>query len=113
MFNWKAIIIGFILTVILALFLNPLIGEFGSYISIIIAGITVGYLIKGNFRSGAIHGALIGVIGGLFGIIILFLVGGFLIINAEGFNFLIRMVIDIVLGAVGGALGTIFVDRKQ
>lgn len=113
MINWKAILIGFILTIILALFLNPLIGEFGSYISIIIAGIVVGYLVKGSFKIGAIHGALIGVIGGLFALIILFLIGGFLIVNAEVFNFLIRMVIDIVLGAIGAILGTIFVGRNQ
>jgi hypothetical protein len=113
MINWKAILTGFILTVIFALILNPFIGEFGSYISIVIAGIVVGYLVKGNLTSGAIHGALIGIIGAIIAIIILFIIGGFLILKAEIFNVLVRIIVDMVLGAIGGALGTIFVGRKH
>ncbi|MGZ7096809.1 MAG: DUF5518 domain-containing protein, partial [Methanobacterium sp.] len=87
MINWKAVLIGFFLTVILALILNPIIGEYGSYISIIIAGIIVGYIVNRNKTNGAVHGALVAILGGLFAFIILFILGGLLIIKAEILSF--------------------------
>ncbi|MGB9936165.1 MAG: DUF5518 domain-containing protein [Methanobacterium sp.] len=107
MINWKAITIGFILTVIFALILNSFIGEIGSYISILIAGIIVGYLIKGNWINGAFHGAMIGILGGIIAVIILLIVGGFVVIMDDTFSILIRIVLDVILGAIGGAAGTI------
>ena len=113
MIKWKAVIIGLILTIIFALILNPFIGEFGSYLSIVIAGMIIGYLIKGSLINGAIHGVLIGIIGTLFAVIILFVVGGFLIINAEMSGLLIRAVIDVFSGALGGTVGTVLIRRKH
>ena len=113
MINWKAVFTGLILTIIFALVLNQYIGELGSYMGIIIAGLIIGYLVNGNLTNGAIHGALIGIIGGILAILILIIVGGLLILKVEIFALLVRIVADIVLGAVGGALGTLIAGRMR
>lgn len=112
MINWKAVLTGLIITIIIALILNPFIGEFGSYTGIIIAGMIVGYCVKRNTANGIIHGALIGITGGIAAVIILIIVGGFFIVKVEIYGLLIKTGVDIVLGAVGGAAGTIFAGKK-
>lgn len=113
MVNWKALILGFILTVIFALILNHFMGEYGSYISILAACAIIGYIVNENYVNGAIHGALIGVIGSLLGIIILFAVAGFLVIKAAILVILMKIAIDIILGAVGGVSGSILNGKKS
>ncbi|MBI5680956.1 MAG: DUF5518 domain-containing protein [Methanobacterium sp.] len=113
MIKWKAVILGFILTVIFALILNHFMGEYGSYISILAASAIVGYMVNQNYVNGAIHGVMIGVLGGIVGIIILLLVGGYLIIKAEILIILMKIAIDIVLGAIGGVFGSIYSNWKK
>ncbi len=113
MISWKAVLLGFILTLIFAFVLNPFIGEFGSFIGIIVAGLIVGYLVNKNVTNGAIHGALIGVIGGFLAIIILLLIGGLIIIRAEIFGLLIRLIIDMALGAFGGIMGALAAGNRN
>jgi len=113
MINWKAVLTGLIITIIIALILNPFIGEFGSYTGIVIAGMIVGYRVKRNTANGIIHGALIGVTGGIAAVIILIVVGGVFIVKVEIYGLLIKTGFDIVLGAVGGAAGTIFAGKNK
>lgn len=111
MINWKAIIIGFVLTVIFAMILNSFIEGFGSFISIILATMIIGYFLNSSSANTAFHGALIGVIGGFLAFSILLLIGGILLIKAEYLGLVIRIIIDIVLGAFGGFLGA-FIGKR-
>ncbi|MCZ3365433.1 MULTISPECIES: DUF5518 domain-containing protein [Methanobacterium] len=123
MVNWKAVIIGFILTVIFTSILNQVIGSFGSYIGVITAGIIVGYMVNYNWMNGvsenrrfsekqkslifgAIHGGLIGILGGIVAVIIVLIVGGGpYIVESFGVLLLVEIIADVILGAVGGAFG--------
>ena len=139
MVNWKAVIIGFILTVIFTSILNQAIGSFGSYIGVIAAGIIVGYMVNYNWMNGvsenrrfsehsksmipmprtshvrrqqkslifgAVHGGLIGILGGIVAVIIVLIVGGGpYIMESFGVLLLVEIIADVILGAVGGAFG--------
>ncbi len=109
--NLKAILFGFILVIIFALILNPFIGELGSYLSIIISTIIVGYVLNKNIVNGAFHGAIIGIIGALIAIIVLVIIGGFFIIREEIVGLSINILIDIILGIIGGAIGSMLSKR--
>lgn len=113
MINWKAVILGFILTVLFALILDSFMGEYGSYISIMAVSMIVGYMVNENHLNGAIHGVMIGVLGGIVGIIILLLVGGYLVIKAQILIILTKIVIDIALGAIGGFLGSLLAKKSS
>ena len=108
MINWKAVITGFIVAIVLALIFKQIIGGFGSYIGVIIAGVIVGRMVNVNRVNGAIHGGLIGVIGGILEIIILWIVGGWPYLTGT-FAILVTATIiaDIFLGAIGGAIGSV------
>jgi len=108
MINWKAVIIGFILAVTFALILTQIVGEFGSYIGVIMAGIIIGYGVNRNLVNGAVHGGLIGVIGGIAALIIILVVGGGpYLMGAFGVLVIGSIILDTVLGAIGGAIGSI------
>ena len=141
MVNWKAVIIGFILTIIFTSILNLIIGSFGSYIGVIIAGVIVGYMVNHNWVNGvsenrrfsghskskismprtshvrrhqkslifgAIHGGLIGILGGIAAVIIILIVGGGpYIMESLGVLLLVEIIADVILGAVGGAFGAL------
>lgn len=108
MVNWKAVIIGFILTIIFTSILNLIIGSFGSYICVIIAGVIVGYMVNHNWVNGAIHGGLIGILGGIAAVIIILIVGGGpYIMESFGALLLVAIIADVILGAIGGAFGAL------
>ncbi len=96
---------------ILATTLNAVIGNSGSYISLIIIGIIVGYWVNRDIKNGIIHGGLIGVLGGVVSIIILLMVGGYLVITTSFINLTLQIILDIILGALGGAIGYILAKR--
>ena len=122
MTDWTSVAIGAIvngvLTVVLALILFPLF-----FLGPIIGGFVTAYLIRDEFESGIIHGALAGVLGGfLIGILSIFGVGvvavifGILLaqlgvaVGAIGvvivvFLTILAMFICGVLSAIGGAIG--------
>jgi hypothetical protein len=62
MINWKYIIIGAALVVVLALFLGMF--EYGGIIGIFIPGVIVGYLVNNGYKNGAKNGIIAGLIGG-------------------------------------------------
>lgn len=114
MFNWKAVIIGFILATIFAFILNGIIGTVGSYISVFIAGTIIGYIVNNDFIGGAIHGGLIGVIGGIIAILILIIVGGGpYLAGTYGIYVMGLIIVDIVMGVIGGTIGSILIKSRD
>jgi len=117
MIKWKAIIIGFILAVILTIFLGSAGGIVGFYLAVLIAGIAVGYIVDVNIKNGATHGAITGLITGIVSAILSIIVA--LAYGASGIlsglNVIAELIVSIiiwaVLGAIGGVIGTIITER--
>lgn len=111
--NQKNILIGFIIAVILILVLGYLVPFIGIYLALIIAGALAGYLVNNSIKTGMIHGALIGAFSGIAIIAFLYLriagspsLAGALIILAMWY-----IGIFIILGLVGGALGSLLKQK--
>jgi len=108
MFNWKAIIIGIILSLLLGIGLRFIIPSLSGIISIIIACAVVGYMAKGHVMNGAIHGGAVGAIEGIITIIlVLYFSGGLAGNNNVMMILLIALIGDISLGIIGGTIGNI------
>lgn len=111
MINWRTVLIGIILAVILD-FIFALVG-FTAFIGDAVVGIYVGYVVSGGYRNGANHGAIVGAIAGtIFTIINLIqadpvylqaLIGGE--IGIFGFVILLSIIFDGICGAIGGVIG--------
>jgi hypothetical protein len=107
-FNWKAIILGVILTILLGIGLKFVIPGLSGIISIVVACAVVGYLAKGHVMNGAIHGGIVGVIEGIIAIILVFVMSGGLDWNNNvTMILLIALIGDISLGIIGGTIGNI------
>ena len=115
-----AVIEGFVLAVIITIFL-AVIGVksiFGLPISVVgflIAGIVVGYIVYGGIVDGLINGAFIGVIGAIILWVLSLFKGQISAFSAElssyvGLVTLQEVVVIIVVGAIGGLIGGIIVD---
>ncbi|MDP1553713.1 MAG: DUF5518 domain-containing protein [Methanobacteriaceae archaeon] len=108
MFNWKAIIIGIVLTLLLGIGLRFIIPSLSGIISIIIACAVVGYMAKGHVMNGAIHGGAVGAIEGIITIIlVLYFSGGLAGNNNVMMILLLALIGDISLGIIGGTIGNI------
>lgn len=104
--NWKALVIGIILTIIMGIALGFILPSVAGIISIIIACIIAGYMAKGHVMNGAIHGAFIGAIIGIINILIIFFKTGQLHSNIL-MILLIALIGDISLGIIGGTAGNL------
>ncbi|WP_424354059.1 DUF5518 domain-containing protein [Methanobacterium sp. MBAC-LM] len=114
-----AVIEGFIIAVIITIFL-AVIGVksvFGLPISVVgflIAGIVVGYIVYGGIIDGLVNGAFIGVIGAVILWILSLFKSQIAAFSAElssyvGLVTLQEVVVMIVVGAIGGLIGGIIV----
>jgi hypothetical protein len=75
MVNWKAIGLGFIITLVLA-YLGRYIPHLDMPIAPIIGGIISGYMVGGSYRDGGIYGGLsVGIAGFLYTIMVILLTG--------------------------------------
>ncbi len=111
--HWRTLIYG----IVIAAFLGFLLGLIGY----IIATLSVGYSVGGDYKKGAIHGALAGFVGGIIvisigNIIKIFTSSGH--ISTEG-NFLIitgtliGIIIYGITGAICGAIGAFIKQKKD
>lgn len=120
MVNWKALGIGFIVTLILAF-----IGLFIPFITLPLAplfgGIVVGYLAGGSYRNGIINGGLsTGIAGFIYSLVVLLLLGGVFsaLITAAGLSVtsetitliailfaIIMSILYFIFGLIGGLVG--------
>lgn len=112
-FNWKAIIFGFIIAVVLALALGTFYGSLGSTIGVFIACVIAGYMVNRDLWISVKHGALIGLIGGVILIMLVIIaalsVGGSLraFTTLDGiFAIIGSLATWIIIGAVGGGIGS-------
>ena len=115
MFNWKAVITGFIVTLILLPLLND--------IAPIIGGIIVGYMVGGNYRNGIINsGFSVGLSALVYAIYIVLSDPGSLIAKGTSIHVAPELAIiltiilaifgGLVLGLIGGIIG-VTIKKKQ
>lgn len=112
-----AVIEGFIIAVIITIFLavigfKSVLGLPISVIGFLIAGIIVGYMVYGRIVDGAINGAFIGVIGAIILWIMSLFKGQIAAFSAAlssyvGLVTLQEVVVIIVVGAIGGFIGSL------
>ncbi|MCK9152613.1 DUF5518 domain-containing protein, partial [Methanobacterium alcaliphilum] len=81
-------------------------------ISIVVASLIAGYMVKGHVMNGAIHGAFIGAVIGIINILIVFFKTGQLHSNIL-MILLIALIGDISLGIIGGTVGTLISTSKE
>ena len=115
-----AVIEGFVLAVIITIFLvvigvKSIFGLPISVVGFLIAGIVVGYIVYGGIVDGLINGAFIGVIGAIILWILSLFKGQISAFSAQlssyvGLVTLQEVVVIIVVGAIGGLIGGIIVD---
>nr|WP_319374507.1 DUF5518 domain-containing protein [uncultured Methanobacterium sp.] len=111
--HWKTLIFGIVVTA----FLGFLLGLIG----IIIATLCVGYSVDKNYKNGAIHGGLTGIIGGS----IVLIIGNILnIITLSNHSIseymfptitgtLISIIIFGLIGAICGAIGALLKQKRN
>ena len=111
----KPIILGFFFTLILLPFINA--------IAPLISGITVGYLVGGNYRNGIINGGLIGSLAALtYAILVDLLFLGAVVARAQSTGLSVETVIvlslvlapigGLLLGLIGGIIGVAIKKKK-
>lgn len=111
MINWKIIIIGLVSAKILSFVLGIVLGLW-SILGYFLAMVYVGYVVGGDYRNGAVHGAIVGVMLGIFNLLILIYNGVF----ASGFSFLLIslilgvLIFNSIIGAIVGVLG-VFIKK--
>jgi len=113
MVNWGVVIIGFILAIVFSL-IGGTVGLFGSAVGVLLAGVVVGYMVNKDLMNGVIHGALIGVVGAV--ILTMF---AFIMSTASpflaaymGLTALGSILLAILMGAIGGAIGSILTEKR-
>lgn len=117
MINWKVIIIGFIIAIILTLFIGAGLGTIGFYLGMFIAGIAVGYMADVTIKNGATHGAITGVITGIVLTILSIIMalaygsGGMLLGLSAIAELILTIIIWTILGAIGGAIGHVITEK--
>ena len=122
MINWKAVIAGAIVFVVLGLvlgYVNNILGLVGG----IIGGVLGSYIAKAkDIKEGSIIGALSGFLGGIIELILFSTVltavyeGAFLTGPGAQFSaaaMILIIIFSIVLGLIGGVLGHFAVKKKK
>ncbi|MGO9387370.1 MAG: DUF5518 domain-containing protein [Methanobacterium sp.] len=111
----KSISIGFVVAFIILIlaYLGFFVPYFGIYLVPIIGGIVTGYLVNSNIKSGMMHGTVVGIFIGIASIALLYLrfnanpkLAGTLLIFGLWY-----LGTFIILGLLGGALGSIIKQR--
>jgi len=112
LYDYFEVILGIILVLILSIILGLLMGSLGSYLGFLAATMVVGYRSRNDLAKGALWGALCAVLAG-----VVFMVTMFLMTSLIGFGpgasmmemgilaMIIGLMVDGLIGSVGGALG--------
>lgn len=109
MLNCHAVIIGSIIALILSV-VGGLFGFYGLAIGVLITGAMVGYLVNGDILNGMIHGAFIGVLSSTIFAIFASLIGhvSAILVLYVGFKIIGSTLLSLLMGAIGGVLGSVF-----
>lgn len=114
-FNWKAIVIGIVLTLVLGLILSYLsralnfnaIGLIGvGFIPLLIGGILTGYLAKGHPMNGAIHGGIVGAVIWLIYILYILYLNQSIILQIVQ-SLAMSLIGNACIGILGGTIGSL------
>jgi hypothetical protein len=109
--KWRPIIIGIVLVVTLYVISDLISGVSILLPSFLLAGLVVGFMINESEKNGAINGVILGVIGGLiinvFLIIYYYYLGYGNYISSILLYSVMNLVLQIVVAAVGGVLGSL------
>jgi hypothetical protein len=114
MLDYAELLIGFILSISLSIVLGIAAGGLGSYLGFLLASLIVGYRLRGDITRGTLYGALSAISAGtVFALSMLFMAlfaGSEIGLSMMEMGFLIMIVgimVDGMIGALGGALGSI------
>lgn len=115
MIDQKSILIGTVLAVALVFILGMLLPFIGGILAIISVSIIVGYLVNGNLKKGAVHGAIVGFFTGVIYIFLIYAYYGFSkdIVGVLIIFYLILIPVYILIGLGGGILGSVMKTRQQ
>lgn len=133
MVNWKSLVLGFIITLILA-YLGKYIPHLDMPIAPIVGGIIAGYMVGGSYRDGGVYGGLsVGIAGFFYTILVIILSGGISLattvsmnifsmpVNGESEIFTAIIIIlgaflafsiYFILGLIGGIIGIAVKERN-
>jgi Family of unknown function (DUF5518) len=106
------IIWGTILTVILSMILGYFFGALGSFLGFLFVSVCVGYTVNEDMMNGVFYGATVSVLGGILSFITLMVMWVFgvgpgasiMLFGIVGVIF--GFIIDLIVGASGGAIGS-------
>ncbi|MBE2899903.1 hypothetical protein DNK57_03590 [Methanothermobacter thermautotrophicus] len=105
-FNWKAVVSGIILTVILGPILRLLIPSWMGVLSILLASVGCGYIADKDYLNGAMNGVIMGASIGILNILMVYIKTG--IMNVAILSILIYALAgDMSLGFIGGSAGSL------
>ncbi|MGZ7135511.1 MAG: DUF5518 domain-containing protein [Methanobacterium sp.] len=116
MLNWRSLFFGLVLAVVLYfMFLSFGLGSI-RVLSFILAALTGGYIVGGDVKTGALHGAIIGFFGSILSLILLTLVistysSQQILLGNNITTAIALFIIYAAIGAVFGAIGAVLKNR--
>jgi len=116
--KWTPVIIGLLLAIILGLLFGMFI-SWGDILGYLIATIFVGYSVGGDYKNGAIHGALVGVDAAIIVLILSLLGLGALLasnviitgLEAIIIVIILALIIGGIFGVIGGIIGVLIKNK--
>jgi hypothetical protein len=112
LYHYFEIIFGIILVLIFSIILGLVAGSLGSYLGFLVATILVGYRRQGDLVNGALWGASCAVLAGMVFLASMFLMElfgglgpGASMMEMGFLALIIGLMVDGLIGSVGGALG--------
>jgi fructose-specific phosphotransferase system IIC component len=114
--KWRPLLIG-ALIVITTYVVSYFSGESLLFSSFLLGGITVGFMVNENLKSGAINGLISGLVSGLIVNII-----SIIILASQGYaaylamivsSLVVYIVLEIVLSVVGGVFGSLIREESM
>jgi len=107
MLNWKSLGFGIVLAVVLYFMFYFYNLQFLAILSFIVAPLIGGYVVGGNAKTGAIHGAIIGFFGSMIAVFSFSAMISYYshLQIALGANLIVAIVIFIFYGVIGAVFG--------
>ncbi len=112
MFKPKAILIGTLITIVMAFVLELIFGALGGFLGLFLGGLVSLYLMEADYRDGIIHGALIGALTGVVFDFLVILVAslngisiGLYLAGGGILTLLVVLIVYAVLTGIGAATG--------
>ncbi|MGF7119144.1 DUF5518 domain-containing protein [Methanobacterium oryzae] len=115
MINWKAIFIGFVVSLLLGVILSIVIPFIGGIIASFLAGILVGYIVNYSTRNAILNATIMGIFSGFIRSLIFYVANlaiiGLLGIELGSFGIIIMIlstILNTIIAAFGGIIGASF-----